>query len=66
MLNAILITIHKGVRTIDLFHNDVKRSFQDDTRNLIGSAIMYKSFSRIAKTKIAARISEILLQKEKI
>ncbi len=22
------------------FHNDVKRGFQDDTRNLIGSAIM--------------------------
>ncbi len=23
---------------IDLFHNDVKRGFQDDTQNLIGSA----------------------------
>ena len=39
---------------IDLFHNDVKHGFQDDTRNLIGSAIM-KVLSKPIKFRLTSR-----------
>ncbi len=44
--------------TIDLFHNDVKRGFQDDTRNLIGSAIMKVLFKPI-KFRLTSRFPRL-------
>ena len=43
---------------IDLFRNDVKRSFQDDTRNLIGSAIMKVLFKPI-KFRLTSRFPRL-------
>ena len=43
---------------IDLFHNDVKRGFQDDTRNLIGSAIMKVLFKPI-KFRVTSRFPRL-------
>ena len=40
------------------FYNDVKRGFQDDTRNLIGSAIMKVLFKPI-KFRITSRFPRL-------
>ena len=45
-------------KTIDLFHNDFKRRFQDDTRNLIGSAIMKVLFKPI-KFRLTSRFPRL-------
>ena len=44
--------------SIDLFHNDVKRGFQVDTRNLIGSAIREVLFKPI-KFRLTSRFPRL-------
>ena len=47
-----------SIQQIDFFHNDVKRGFQDDTRNLIGSAIT-KVFFKPIKFRLTSRFPRL-------
>ena len=49
---------------MDLFHNDVKRSLQDDTQNLIGSAIM-KVVLKPIKFRLTSRLPRLRRHYEK-
>ncbi len=42
-----VVVLNLTVSVMDLFHNDVKRGLQDNTRKLIGSAIMKVVFKPI-------------------
>ena len=53
-----LIRSLESRRPIDLFHNDVKRGFHHDTRNLIGSAITKALFKPI-KFRLTSRFPRL-------
>ena len=48
---------------IDLFQNDVKRGFQDDTRNLIGSAIMGPFQANQISSNITFSAFDVIMKK---
>ena len=57
-VNACMKSLATLCKVIDLFHNDVKRGFQVDTRNLIGSAIMEVLFKPI-KFRLTSRFPRL-------